>query len=179
MKRFDLFFKSKPDVENVFEFKYIKNGSTRKEEEKQRIFNDLMRLYLYLCTNHHGFFLICGNGFEFKTNFQNYKLRPAEAENTYIKTDYLSSAPSSVTSTGFYTEWFHFDNNNPKCIIDLSKSKEEYATIYKTFLEEHSKPYFKKTSKELKLPETIVTNLVFLSQSDYPIRIGIWEVTTT
>lgn len=47
-RRIDIYFKSSDDTETLIEFKFIKDKSTRSDDEKQRIFNDLMRLYLSL-----------------------------------------------------------------------------------------------------------------------------------
>src|SRR3990172_6238027 len=78
-KRFDLFFRKNAIEDTVFEFKYIKNGSTRTQDEKQRIFNDLMRLHLFLDnTNQKGYFLICGNQSDFIKDFQKIKKEPID-----------------------------------------------------------------------------------------------------
>ena len=48
-KRLDLQFKDiVTNIENVFEFKYVKGDSTRDLAERKRIFYDLMRLHFFL-----------------------------------------------------------------------------------------------------------------------------------
>ena len=188
MKRFDLFFKNKLGEKNVFEFKYIKNGSTRTIDEKQRIFNDLMRFYLYLEDNQKGYFLICGDHFEFSTNFQFIRLNPVDTDSSlYIKPHNNLSTPPLRQSEGFYTEWFSFDSNNPDKIINLNTANAEYDSIYSSFIAEYLEPYSRKMDgNSLELPDDITTNLIFLSQNDneprasfQPYKIGIWEVTKT
>jgi hypothetical protein len=65
----DLYYKN--DKEQIaFEFKYIQNGSTTKLSEKQRVFNDLLRLHYFLENGgDKAYFLICGKKDEFKNSF--------------------------------------------------------------------------------------------------------------
>lgn len=117
-KRIDLAFsdnKTNSNQEYAYEFKYIKDASTKDPEEKQRIFDDLMRLFFYAESNssRKGFFLICGAQDEFVANFQ--RIRRYQAA-TRIRADFLSSVKFS--SAGFYTEWFSFDTSNPEKRID-------------------------------------------------------------
>lgn len=181
LKRFDLFFKTTLD-ENVVEFKYIKNGSTRDSDEKQRVFNDLMRLHLFLETNHKGYFLICGSQREFISDFQTLLLKP-KGGNTFITPQQNSSTPRVIKASGFYADWFSFDSANPKKVIDLKNSKDPYLDIYKNFYDEHKDPYLKATKKALQMPDKFATNLVFLSGDIaqtvglfQPSKIGIWEI---
>jgi hypothetical protein len=190
-KRFDLFFKNEKNEKNVFEFKYIKNNSTRSSDEKQRIFNDLMRLYLYLGNNkkHKGYFLICGNQLEFVSNFQTLILKPTGTNGNKFITPMFRSKPSKKKKAeGFYTKWFSFetDNSKSKKIIDIKNATGEYKTIYDNFMLEYKNPYKTKTNGKLKLPDNITTNLVFLSEDIkqqtglyQPTKIGIWEIIKT
>lgn len=184
LKRFDLFFKTKLE-NNVVEFKYIKNGSTRDKDEKQRVFNDLMRLYLFLETNNKGYFLICGSQREFISDFQTLLLKPKGA-NSYISPKKKSSTPKIVKPDGFYTKWFSFNSKKPKKIIDLKSKDKDYKEIYTNFSNDHHDPYLKATNTALKMPDKIATKLVFLSGDIeqtvglfQPSKIGIWEITKT
>lgn len=182
-KRFDLFFKDHLDDSNVFEFKYIKKGSTRSTDEKQRVFDDLMRLNLYLTDTQKGYFLICGDQFQFISSFQTLLLKPTDADGTFIKPKIRSSAPTTTPPKGFYTEWFSFDNDNPGKIIDIKNSTGEHKDIYDSFLSDYTIPFEKKGNGKLVLPDSIKTKLVFLSEDfkhqaglNQPAKIGIWEV---
>lgn len=185
MKRFDLFFIKKRSEKGVFEFKYIKNGSSRKSEEKQRIFNDLMRLHLFLSGKNKSYFLICGNQKDFVCDFQALKLKLDDTnDNLFITPRFYNSLPKTIESKGFYTEWFSFDNNNPLKTINLESDNPEYRSIYNDFLKEHSTAYKIKTNRKLSLPKIIKTNLLFLTGNIeqttilfQPSKIGIWEVT--
>ena len=75
-------------LENVFELKLAKS-TTGYQSEKQRIFNDLMRLYLAnLVTSGKCYFIITGKSINFQRDFQNY--------------------PN--TGASFYKKWFSFIN---------------------------------------------------------------------
>ena len=187
MKRIDLFFKNGLDENCVFEFKYIKNGSTRTTNEKQRVFNDLMRLYLYLEVSHKSYFLICGDQFEFTSNFESLLLKPTDTEDgSYIKPKVQSSTSTNIQPKGFYTEWFSFNSNNSGLIIDLTTDKADYKSIYERFEHDYKESYKANTGNTLQLPDNIKTNLIFLSENlkqpnglFQPSKIGIWEVLKT
>lgn len=186
-RRFDLFFQTKDTKSNkqnnAFEFKYIKNSSTIKSDEKQRIFDDLLRLHLYLENDNNSYFLICGDQYEFSTNFQNIPTPKNSASNNYITPKTINSVVQLNQSNGFYTEWFSFDISNPDKKIDLQNQNTEYKSIYDGFVSDYSNAYNKKTGLTLQLPKSITTQLVFLTQSNQhttgisePSKIGIWKV---
>lgn len=185
-KRFDLYFKGKHNKQNVFEFKYIKRGSTRNFDEKQRVFDDLMRLFLYLEDNQIGYFLICGDQFQFISNFQVLLDNPLGRNGSFINPRVHSSVPITATAKGFYTKWFSFDHVSPEKVINIKDATGEHNDIYKNFLAEYSLPYEKKTNSKLQLPDSITTKLLFLSD-DFnqktghfqPAKIGIWEIVKT
>jgi hypothetical protein len=173
-KRFDLYFRSKKNTENAFEFKYVKNGSTRKVDEKQRIFDDLMRLFLFVSSNNSkSYFLICGSKDEFTPDFQNLSNK-----DQYPSARTKTQLP--IKAAGFYTEWFSFDINNPTKNIDLKNQLIEYKDIYDDFISDYQASFYKKNNTNLIMPSNISTNLVFL-ESDLsinwqPTAIGVWEI---
>lgn len=181
MRRFDIAFKTEASEHVAFEFKYIKNGSTRSTDEKQRVFNDLMRLYLYLEVGHRGYFLICGNQFDFIPNFQ--KIEDKRAGATYITPVTRPASPPGAS--GFYTEWFNFEGD-PRRSIDLKTRTGGYKDIYDGFLKEYAEPYSRKTGSTLALPANLTTKRIFLSEDIQqvnglfqPAKIGIWEIIKT
>lgn len=178
-KRFDLFFRKNSIEKTAFEFKYIKNGSTRTQDEKQRVFNDLMRLHLILDTDHKAYFLICGNQSDFIKDFQ--KISPSKAQ--FITPRQQGSLPTKIISEGFYTKWFSFDANSPDTEIDLNDTVKEYKDIYDLFFKEYADPHLAKAKTALQRPDKIKTTLVFLSGNVeqptglfQPAKIGIWEI---
>ncbi len=185
-KRLDLLFKKSVNENTAIEFKYIKNGSTRTQDEKQRIFNDLMRLYI-LDSDHKGLFLICGNQSDFVKDFQSILSKPKAADDqVYILPRDNSSLPTRIQPEGFYSKWFSFDANNPEREIDLNTTEEEYKDIYDLFFKEYSDPHKTKTKTDLRRPNKIKTKLEFLSGHIQqptglfqPAKIGIWEVLKT
>lgn len=161
----DLFYK-RDDLETAFEFKFIKDGSTTSPGEKQRIFNDLMRLF-FLGPEQKGYFLICGIKSEFKNSFMEIKI-PSD-----------KSVPiSPKVLSPFYEEWFCFNDTPKEKTINLNKSDSNYKEIYDKFF----KDYKAKPGKTMIRPDFIKTKMIFISQelidSNIPenLRIGIWEV---
>ncbi len=178
-KRFDLFFSKNSKEKAVFEFKYIKNGSTRTQDEKQRIFNDLMRLYLFLDAEHKAYFLICGNQSDFIKDFQKIKSN----QTNYIEPKFKNLLPDTIVPEGFYTKWFSFDADQPNKTIDLNDTLTEYKDIYDLFFKEYAGQHLSKTKENLQKPEKLMTSLVFLSGNVsqptglfQPSKIGVWEI---
>jgi hypothetical protein len=178
-KRFDLFFRKNSIEKTAFEFKYIKNGSTRTQDEKQRVFNDLMRVHLFLDTDHKAYLLICGNQSDFIKDFQ--KIIPSKTQ--FITPRTQGSLPATIVSEGFYTKWFSFDSNLPDTQIDLDDTVKEYKEIYDLFFKEYADPHKTKAKTDLLRPSKIKTSLVFISGNVdqptslfQPAKIGIWEV---
>jgi hypothetical protein len=178
-RRIDLYFKDN-EGENVFEFKYIKRGSTQDLDEKQRIFNDLMRLYLCLKKEFKGYFLICGSQFDFISSFERIT-KPDTNQFIIPKTRDEERQP--IEAIGFYTEWFSFDISTPSKQIYPKASETEYGKIYDQFKLDYHISFLETTGNVFQLPESLTTHLLFLSEdinqdkSDQTTKIGIWEVT--
>ena len=163
----DLYYKN--DKEQIaFEFKYIQNGSTTKLSEKQRVFNDLLRLHYFLENGgDKAYFLICGKKDEFRNSF------------IEIPTPGDKSLPiPKKTFSKFYQHWFDFENEGKEKEIDLKNPHIDF----KVNLEKFYKEYKPKKGKTINSLDSIKTKLIFLSQelvdSKIPenLRIGIWEV---
>jgi hypothetical protein len=172
-KRFDLNFKSNKNTDSYyFEFKYINDDSTRTLSERQRIFNDLMRLHFVKSQNTKCCFLICGMQEYFNISFQNLD----------INANYnLQSSQNRSNNKKFYTEWFDFLSDK-EMIIDLKNKSDEYSDLYVEFEKKYKTPYEEKTKKTFIMPTSIKTKLVFLSEEQKATnipntyKIGIWEI---
>lgn len=154
--------------EIAFEFKYIKEGSTVKQSERQRVFNDLMRLHYFLAGGgSKAYFLICGNKTEFKNSFMKIPI-PADPKKPM----------TPVTYDLFYENWFSFSDSPDEVLIDLTINDNVYAPMYANFF----KNYKPKKGKIMKRPTQIKTRMIFVSQeyndSNIPenLRIGVWEI---
>jgi hypothetical protein len=176
-KRFDLHFKDEDNAtESAFEFKFVREDSTRQLSERKRIFNDLMRLHLFLEHDKKGVFLICGNHLHFKTSFQNLNLNPRFP----IPTSKVAALIQ--TGSGFFGEWFSFDYASPERTIDLDNADNSYKVIYDAFMNDYKDSYKQATGTALVRPNSIKTKLKFISEemtaSNLPqtLSIGIWEV---
>ncbi|EGV44166.1 hypothetical protein BZARG_1001 [Bizionia argentinensis JUB59] len=181
-RNFDLHFIDSKKKNTAIEFKYVRNGYTRTTAEKQRIFNDLMRLSLYLENDNKCYFLICGAQNDFSTDFKNLEIKTVKSQ--YIQPRKINQTKINKTIETFYTKWFSFDMKKPVKVIELKLDQTEFGKIYSSFLEEYELAYEKATDEKLNLPKTIETKLIYLSQQIkhetdifQPANIGIWEVT--
>lgn len=186
-KRFDLHYEDAKNCKTAIEFKFIKNGSTRDTNEKKRVFNDLMRLHLYLEDDKKGYFLICGAQSDFFKDFFRLLTKPAKStkDNPYITEDKSVKKVINLRSKGFYSQWFSFDIKNPEKHINLQIKSGQYKKIYDSFIEDYKDSYIKTTptDPDLKLPASITTKLVYLSKEKkhedkyyQPATVGIWEI---
>ncbi|MCQ2316312.1 MAG: hypothetical protein MJZ85_06470 [Bacteroidales bacterium] len=175
----DAFFKRRDlvDVPYYFEFKYTKSGSTRKQSEKQRVFNDLMRLNSIDDNNSRKFFLLAGKSEEFLTDFEQLISGQTVTKNKLIPTN----KSSTTVYNSIYNKMFSFDMNNPYTIIDVVDPEisglitgfdQKYANDYRNNL---SVPYAQFSQDISK----ITTKLVFLSCIGTSARVGIWEIIKT
>jgi hypothetical protein len=185
-KRLDLHYEDAKNNKTAIEFKFIKNGSTRDKDEKKRVFNDLMRLFLFIENSEKGYFLICGAQNEFSENFSKLLSKPPKTNKTnpYITPETKVAKTLKTSSKGFYSEWFSFSTKKPEKKISIDYNKKGYGDIYKSFKADYEEIY-KKTTKttELPMPDTLTTKLLYLSQETKsinefyePTTIGIWEI---
>ncbi len=162
-RRIDLLYRTKEEnvlPKRAFEFKYVKNESTKKTAEKQRILNDILRLY-FLDKDTQGYFLITGKEKDFLQDFKDLPLEE-EINNTY----------SGIVKI-FYEEWFSFDINNPEREINLNTTDINYSSFYVDFENE----YKKDAKNQFQMPQKVKTKLVYLSEKkDNLLSIGIWEI---
>ncbi|WP_345952984.1 hypothetical protein [Mucilaginibacter sp. PAMB04168] len=153
-------------IENAFEFKRAKN-STKYESEQNRIFHDLIRLYLISELGGNGYFLMAGPLADFIQNFQSIpEARP---------TGYSKKLPDPE---GVFTEWFRYEVGKEQKFVVNNASKLNYIKIYQSYLDEY-KPI--DATKSLSLPDQIRTECLAISviSTDYPTPYvgAIWQVT--
>lgn len=145
-------------LNNVFELKLAKS-TTRNQSEKQRIFNDIMRLYLAnIVTGDKCYFIITGKSINFQQDFQNY--------------------PN--TGTSFYKKWFAFTKGQKITFDVATETNNDYKTIYQNFLSKYSVSYKATGTSVLQLPNQITTTCEFLTgfkATVVPYMTGIWSVT--
>ncbi len=145
-------------IKNVFEFKLAKSD-TRKPSEKQRIFNDLMRLHLAKqVSSDKCYFIIAGKANHFKQDFQNY--------------------PN--IGSRFYLKWFSFTKGKSKSFNVANERSSVYEPIYQKFFNDYSGNYNEPTGNTLQLPRQITTTCEFITvfkATLIPYMAGIWSVT--
>lgn len=182
MKRMDLYYKKMNDTneyQTAFEFKYIKDASTLDDTEKQRIFNDLMRLFVFVneaTVESKGYFLICGSQYEFDISFQ--KIIPTKKHFGPRR----FKATKIPNSYGFYKKWFSFDLSDPVKSINPNVTNRIHSKYYAKFFSDYNEPYNRSMGKDLPKPKEIFTKLIFLSQDNnlkevpLSMKLGIWEI---
>ena len=157
-----------------FEFKYTKNGSTRNQPEKQRVFNDLMRLNSIDDSNSRKFFLMAGKSEEFFTDFEQLIPGQTVTKNKLTPTN----RPPTTVYNSVYNKMFSFDVNNPNKTINVVDS--EISGLITGFNQKYVNDYrnnpgvpYARFSQDI---SKIMTKLVFLSCEGTSARVGIWEV---
>jgi hypothetical protein len=150
--------KTNNTIKNVFEFKLAKSD-TRKASEKQRIFNDLIRLHLAKqVSSDKCFFIIAGKANNFKQDFQNY--------------------PNTGNSR-FYQKWFSFKKGKNTSFSVAGETDSDYKTIYDKFISDYSSNYSSQIGNTLQLPLQITTTCEFVTvfkATLIPYMAGIWSI---
>ena len=172
-KRIDLVTTDKPtitpdfSVKSAFEFKIAKE-ETKSKIEKQRIFNDLMRMYLMSSQqNTKSYFMIVGRHSDYLQFFRNITKSNPKNKTQNIPDD----------AEGFYTEWFDFNRKASKTFSIDPTLNTEYGNIYKEFLETYEEA---ENKPQLTLPKTLTTVCIafvsLIRDTPHPYVGGIWEI---
>ena len=148
-------------INNIFELKLAK-PTTRDKTEKERIFYDLMRLYLASReTTSKCYFIIAGKTRDFQSNFRMLR----------------TSRGAKII---FYKKWFAF--NARKAVQTttfdvLAETDQDYQSIYQAFLTEYLKDKYQGTTP-LQLPNQITTTCEFVTadSNQLPYMAGIWSI---
>jgi len=144
-------------LNNIFELKLAKS-TTRNQSEKQRIFNDLMRLHLAnIVTGDKCYFIITGKSTNFLRDFQDF----------------------SNNENRFYKNWFSFAKGQSLTFDVASETNTDYFSIYQTFVNKYSGSYQGTGTNVLQLPNQITTTCEFITgfkATLVPYMTGIWSV---
>jgi hypothetical protein len=144
-------------LENTFELKLAKS-STRNQSERQRIFDDLMRLHLAdSSTNDKCYFIITGKTTHFLRDFRDYQLN----------------------GTDYYKKWLSFTQGQSISFNVSTETNTDYLNRYREFITKYSKKYNSPTINTLQLPNQITTTCEFITafKPQYvPYMAGIWSV---
>lgn len=170
-RRIDIVLKENNELKIIFELK-IASYNTSQKKEKERIFNDLMRLYtLAKKDSLKTYFIMSGDYQDFLTFFRSIENKKELKESTEL--DYNIKDPS-----GYFTKWFSF-NKEEEVVIDIENENEEkYRIIYDNFFAEYE--IKKDMNFEKKLPSKITTKCIDISplsnESPLPYLTAIWEI---
>lgn len=145
-------------LNNFFELK-LATSYTRQQKEKQRIFNDLIRLYLAsLVSTDKCFFIITGKSVNFQRDFKDF--------------------PTNVN--GFYRKWFSFTKGQCLTFDVATEIDTTYLDIYNEFITKYQVAYQGTGGAVLQLPNSITTKCEFITayrKQFVPYMAGIWSVT--
>ncbi len=166
------------DYECAYEFKFIKGSSTRSNDEKQRIVNDLLRLHTFINTgnNRKAYFLICGTQHDFTYSFQS--IQPNRHNFGGRRFNTISLSP-----LGYYTDLFKFGiSPSPGRIIQPNNTQKDYHQHCTDFETKYRPPYLSNMGQQYNLPNRLKTRLIFISEDntvhDVPtkMKVAIWEI---
>lgn len=145
-------------LNNFFELK-LATSYTRQQKEKQRIFNDLIRLHLAsLVSTDKCFFIITGKSANFQRDFKDF--------------------PTNVN--GFYRKWFSFTKGQSLTFDVATETDTTYLNIYNGFVNKYQAAYQGTGGAVLQLPNSITTKCEFITayrKQFVPYMAGIWSVT--
>jgi len=177
------------EYECAVEFKYSRIGYTDQKKEKRRIFNDIMRLKLFVekAENRKGYFLLCGTQLDFIKSFQTIGWNDEGKINNGLpkeekKTSENDEKVNLIEPEGFFTNWFNFKKGD-SLEIDLSSQEEELKSIYNDFFKEYEKSFKSGMTEDNLREKNPITKLIYLSESSNlkdiptPMKVGIWEIT--
>ena len=196
-KRLDLrFFMNFGGIDNeiAFEFKYAREDYTENDGEKQRIFNDLLRLKIFCesCKNRKAYFLICGKQLEFLKSFQSIGWstniddigRPLENVMTIDNIPDLGI----IEPYGHYSKWFSFnisgENLDKETVIDIKNRVVVSQSLLDGFYNDYEDAFKNGMNRTTLEASNLCTRLIYLSDLNNLegvndlMRVGIWEVTS-
>ena len=152
------------------EFKFV-HEDTDSKKERQRYFNDLLRLS-YLKQYYKSavcYFIVYGSSFLFNGKFRKTYKKPQQKTTDIVKTKSTYSCKSK------YHDFLSFSSQNIKIVHLSNKKFTDYISVF-------NEEYLEQTSQNVDLSNIelrLATKLVYLykSSSGNPYSMGIWEVT--
>lgn len=187
-RRCDLVFKLKQDLLRgieapyYFEFKYTQNGSTRDDDEQQRVFNDLMRLNSIDKVGSKKYFLMAGTSADFFEDFQNFTGQNGTNASNISSMSTTTSQKKSTNAQNIYRQMFSFNMRKSKRDIDLNNTAiisliDEFKSDYKRCCKRKNRGRNKAYDIFINDIKKIRTILRYISPKDCLARLGIWEIT--
>ena len=139
------------NIEFAFEFKYARIDYTEKSGEKQRIFDDLLRLKIFKESkkNRKAYFIICGKQLDFLKAFQSIGWSINHDPKTGLPVKYSLTVEdvdnlNIVKPNGFYTNWFKFDIEDTVSLaknFNVSDTAVVPTHIYNNFFDDYEKSF--------------------------------------
>lgn len=162
------------------EFK-LANKLTMSVQERQRIFDDIARLFFANSIKKvPTYLIIAGKTIDFLTEFRSVSAKtPGKRGRKKKITD--KKELDLETPFGFYSDrWFSFDMSVPDKTIDIENETED---IYKNHYKDFSTQYLKGDNSDLVMPNRIKTKLKYTTEinkddttGNVPAMVSIWEI---
>lgn len=179
---------SKDSIGNInycIEFK-LASKFTMKLHERQRILDDIMRLYFVnLEKNTDSYLIVAGKSIDFLSEFRSViDKQPGQRGRPKKKTKDVKKVLGLINPYGFFSErWLSFDMETPQKIIDI---QNEAMDVYKKHYEHFDKNYIQVEESSLIMPERITTTLEYITEikesdttGNVPAMVGIWKISST
>jgi hypothetical protein len=167
----------------VIEFK-LASKFTMKIHERQRIFDDIARLWF---VNHEhnidAYLIVAGRTVDFLSEFRSVIEKKAGQRGRRKK---ATDKPklTLINPYGFFSDkWLSFDLDSPEKVIKID---EETESVYTSHYENFKTNYLVDDQKTLQMPKNIKTILEYITEikeedtsGNVPAMIGIWKVCAT
>ena len=170
------------------ELKYVSENN-KNLNEKQRVFNDLVRLALVSSKTNECYFILCGSNDDFR-KYVNVSPAAEEDSNRHNLPTYTEEKTSKKRISSDYTKWLYFKKTKEDKIKEISTDSDSVKSIkgtknYKDGFDDEYNFYTDKNNNKKRyddsvdIPETICTKLEYIkdrSGVNEKMMVAIWKV---
>lgn len=170
------------NIKYCIEFK-LASKFTMSPKERQRIFDDIARLYFaHSKDNINCYFIVAGKTIDFLSEFYSVIDKDPTVIGRPNKKKSQQRAKLSLKDPhGFFSDrWLSFDMVKPVKTIDV---KNEQTAVYKKHYTNFKKDYIEDAELDLQMPDTIITTLEYITEikendtsGNIPAMVGIWRI---
>lgn len=164
----------------VIEFK-LASKFTMNSNERQRIFDDIARLYFVSYKyDIDAYFIVAGKTVEFLSEFRSVRNKDAGMRGRKKKATERPKL-SLLQPSGFFSDkWLSFDLTTPEKFINIDGETDD---AYNNHYEKFKNAYLVDDQAALQMPKTIKTKLKYITEikeedtyGNVPAMVGIWKV---
>lgn len=168
-------------VNYCIEFK-LASKLTMQIQERQRIFDDIARLYFVQKKHNVGSYLVvAGKTIDFLSEFRSVINKTPGKRGPKKKTKDDKPKLRLIDPHGFFSDkWLSFDMDSPIKEIDITVEKDG---VYKSHYDRFIAAYTEDGQPALELPDKISTELLYITEindedtnGNVPAMVGIWQI---